>query len=74
MKKTVYIVSRFLSAYQHDNYFHFVGYFNGVRINKIVVRGGEFEQGEDYVLALKQVKCKRTTLHGKLIRSKKLFI
>ena len=74
MEKTVYIVSRYINSNHHDNYFHFVGYFNGVRINKIVVRGGNFELGEDYVLALNKVKCKSSILYGKLVKSKKLFI
>ncbi|MFT6630777.1 MAG: hypothetical protein ACJAS4_000719 [Bacteriovoracaceae bacterium] len=74
MEKTVYIVSRYINSYHHDHYFHFVGYFNGVRINKIVVRGGNFELGEDYVLALNKVKCKSSILYGKLVKSKKLFI
>ena len=74
MEKTVYIVSRFLNSYRNENYFHFVGYFNGVRINKIVVNGGNFLIGEDYVLALNKVKCKSSTLYGDLQKSKQLFI
>lgn len=74
MNDLVYIVSRFQSNLNGNNVFHFIGYFNGVRINKIVVDGGSFEKNEDYVLAINQVNCKNGILYGNLIKSKKLFI
>ncbi len=70
----VYIVSRFLNTLKGQNSFHFMGYFNGMRIKKIVVCGGEFKKNEDYVLAIKDVYCEKNIMYGNLVKSKKLFI
>lgn len=73
MKKNIFVVSKFLEVAQNMNKFHFRGYFNGQRVNEILVTGGDFEHGEDYVLALNQVKLKEASLYGVLVKSKRLF-
>ncbi len=74
MHNYIYIVSRYLGHKDGVNRFHFIGYFDGVRISRVMVKGGEFEKGEDYVLAISEVQTQDTTLFGVLIKSKKLFI
>jgi hypothetical protein len=74
MKKRIFVVSRFLKVTNNKNEFHFIGYFNGVRIKRIIVQGGEFDIGEDYVLALNNLRIKESILRGDLEKSKRLFI
>jgi len=74
MTKNIFVVSRHLGTSKRKNYFHFIGYFNGVRIQQIIVEGGDFDKGEDYVLALKNIRCEENELYGDLIRCKQLFI
>ena len=71
--KRVFIVSRFLKEKEQASVFHFVGYFQGKKIKKIIVRGGKFIKDEDYVLALTNISYKEDTLYGDLIKCKKLF-
>lgn len=74
MAKKIFVVSRYLGRRNQKNIFHFIGYFNGVRVRKILVDGGQFEHGEDYVLALNNIKCEDNVLVGQLAKSKRLFI
>ena len=74
MKEYVYIVSRYLGESASEHKFHFIGYFNGLRIAQVRVKGGQFDVGEDYVLAVKNTKCQKNILYAELVKSKKLFI
>lgn len=74
MDKKIYVISRNIGKSGEYFLFHFIGYYNGVRITEIKVKGGEFELGEDYVLAIKQIICLDGILFGELVKSKKLFI
>ncbi|MAZ48754.1 MAG: hypothetical protein CME65_09330 [Halobacteriovoraceae bacterium] len=70
--KKVLIISRYLRAKENLNLFHFKGYFHGQRINQIAVKGGKFEKGHDYALALESVVILDKVLVGELVKSKKL--
>ena len=74
MTNLIYIVSRYLGEEKGKSKFHFIGYYNGLRITRVLVKGGLFEQKEDYVLAIKDIRCHKNTLYGSLIKQKKLFI
>lgn len=70
LMQLVYIVSRFLQRKNEFNEFHFIGYYNGERINRIRVKEGEFVPEHDYVLALNCIEIKDLTLFGELIKYK----
>ena len=74
MKKMIYIVSRFEGRERDFNCFHFIGYFNGVRIKKIYVRNGYFMIDEEYILAIEKPVIREGVLFGELVKSKLLFI
>ena len=71
--KRIYIVSRCVKIKQTFNEFHFIGFFNGVRIKKIRVLNQQFEINEDYVLAIEDYYIEDNTLYGKCVKLKKLF-
>lgn len=73
MEKSIYVVSRCLGESAGIFHFHFIGYFNGVRIKEIFVEGGGFSYGEDYILVLDSLYIKQSSLYGSLIKSKKVF-
>ncbi|MBT4792745.1 MAG: hypothetical protein HON90_14315 [Halobacteriovoraceae bacterium] len=72
--KRIYVVSKFLKYRQGVGHFHFIGYFKGVYVRKILITGGDFIENEDYVLAIKDVVCHEEYLSGTLVKSKQLFI
>ena len=73
MDKSIYVVSRCLQKKDENFQFHFIGYFDGQRVETIYVNGGDFENGEDYLLFLEGVYCIGPRLFGSLIKSKKIF-
>jgi hypothetical protein len=70
--ESMYIITKFVGVSHGINRFHFIGYFSGVRINKILISGGDFERGNDYVLLISEMKNIESTLYAKLIKSKKI--
>lgn len=73
MEKNIYIVSRCLGQHERETHFHFIGYFNGMRVKSISVSGGDFEVGEDYLLVLDGVYCIKEMMYGSLVKSKRVF-
>jgi hypothetical protein len=71
--KNIYLISKFIGVSHGFNKFDFTGYFGGIRIKKILVKGGSFEKNEDYVLLLEEMTNLESTLYSKLIKSKKIF-
>ena len=66
------IISRHLYRKNQLNFFHFKGYFRGEKVQQIAVKGGAFEKGEDYALALTSVTVVDGILMGNLVKNKKL--
>lgn len=62
-----------MNELNQSSVFHFIGYFQGKKIKKIMVKGGKFIKGEDYILALTNVSYDKNILYGDLIKCKKLF-
>lgn len=71
--KKVLIISRYQNQKNNINFFHFKGYFKGHKITQIAVKGGDFDKGHDYALALNNVVVVDGTLVGNLVKAKKLF-
>ena len=71
--KRIYIVSRYIGVSNDLNRFHFIGYVDGVRIMKVLVRGGGFNLNCDYVLALENIRSHEGVLYGNLVKSKIIF-
>ncbi len=69
----LYLVSRYLGDDGEYSVFHFIGYYNGMRISKVKIQGGSFAIDEDYVLAVDYEKCVDQVLYGNLVRSKRIF-
>lgn len=66
----VIVISRCLNA--EDGRFKFKGFFKGERIEGIQmkVKGGSFEEGFDYMIAVEVEKVRKGILSGKALRYK----
>ncbi len=71
--QNVYVVSKYLRRKGFYHVFHFIGYFNGVKVKQVYVHGGHFEIGEEYAIALHDIQIEGETLRGKLLHQKKLY-
>ena len=69
----VYIVSLFEGCEGKMNKFHFIGFYQGIKIKKVFIEDGEFELNEAYIVALSPLEIRGSVLYGKFIKSKKLF-
>mgnify|MGYP003682496401 CR=1 FL=1 len=74
MQNRVFVVSRFEKIKGELNQFHFIGFYKGTYIKKILVEGGKFVINEDYVIAIDVSGLSGTLMYGKHIKSKRLFI
>ena len=73
MQKII-LISRFEGKKKGANLFHFIGYFNGIRVKKVKVIGGDFEKGEEYLIGLENCYTEESILIGHLAKYKKIFI
>lgn len=77
MNNQVYLISKCLGKLKKkDHYkFHFIGFYKGGKIKKIIVRtkGFEFEKNEEYVLKLMSMHSLEGVLYTNLIKARKLF-
>jgi len=71
--KKVFIISLYEGTEKNLHRFHFRGFYQGIKIRKILVRGGNFEKNQAYVLALCQMKIQGDVLYGECVKFKKLF-
>jgi len=71
--KKIFIISMFEGNEKTYKRFHFIGFYQGHRINKILVRGGEFQKNRAYVLALCCIEIRGEVLIGECVKSKELL-
>lgn len=73
MNKRIFLISKFEGQKQGLNYFHFNGHYKGWKIKKVLLNEGTFEQGEEYILAIDELKVEGECLYAKLVKFKLLF-
>lgn len=75
MKKCVYVISRCMKVSGEKSIFHFIGYYNGVKIKRIETSSGiKFKTGEEYLLLIDNIEIKDEILFGSIVKSKRVFI
>lgn len=74
MKKRIFLISTCLAKKEDYFEFHFKGFYKGLKLKSVLVEGGAFKVGEEYILAIDENSIKDCTLYAKLIRSRLLFI
>ena len=73
MGKRVYILSKFLGTRGDYNIFHFNGCYRGEKIREIRVIDGNFQNNEEYLLAIEEIEISNRILIGKHLKSKMIF-
>lgn len=74
LNKKVYIISICLKKKKtREHEFHFKGFYEGLRIKKLVVIGGEFEPMEEYLIKAKIVEFSDGILVCECVKSKSIF-
>lgn len=68
----VLLVSKLLKVKQDKFLFHFIGYFKGERVTKVIVSAGDYKFEKTYVLTLDDYYIKNGSLFGKVISSRVL--
>ena len=74
MNKRIFFISTCLAKKEELFEFHFRGFYKGIKLKSVLVQGGKFRVGEEYILAIDEDCIKDCTLYAKLIRSRLLFI
>jgi hypothetical protein len=71
--RKLYIIS--ICKKIHDQYseFHFKGFYNGSRVNKVMVSRLRFDIGEEYLIEVINCKLINSVLYCNGVKSKKLF-
>ena len=72
--KRVYLVSKCIKVREKTAIFHFIGYIDGHRINKVCVLGGSFVRGKEYLVRVEEVVINKSVLTGQCRAQKELFI
>lgn len=78
MNKKVYIVSICLKKKADDqgesiHEFHFKGFYQGFRVKKLLISGGDFEPYEEYLLQARIIGFEGGTLRCKCLKWKAIF-
>ncbi|MEX0799020.1 MAG: hypothetical protein WEB87_02290 [Bacteriovoracaceae bacterium] len=78
LNKKVYIVSICLKkcsrkAGEIDYIFHFRGFYHGQKVQKLLVKGGQFETGEEYLIRAKILGFKQGALICQCLKFKSIF-
>lgn len=74
MKRRFYLISKCLQVKGDYSKCHFRGFYKGVKIKEILLRGQRLNVGEEYILAIDEEKIVEGVLFGKLVKVKVLFI
>lgn len=77
IKKKVYIVSLCLKKLKNctepSHEFHFKGFYRGVRVERLIVLGGEFEQGNEYLIKAQTLAIEEGALICRANKSRLVF-
>ena len=73
MGQRIFVISKFIKRVDDLNCFHFNGFYKGERISEILIAEGNFDKGEEYILAIDEVSREQGRLIGKLVKYRLLF-
>ncbi|MCO4755874.1 MAG: hypothetical protein KC478_15440 [Bacteriovoracaceae bacterium] len=74
LNKKVYIISVCLKKHSNGVYdFHFRGWFEGRRVTRLRVQGGEFEPCDEYLISAKILDCQNGVLICEYVKAKAIF-
>lgn len=74
LNKKIYIVSICLKKLAGGRYeFHFKGFYQGRKVKRLLVQGGEFSPCEEYIIQAKVTGFREGTLRCRCVRSKSIF-
>jgi len=72
---SIVLISKCIESGENHSLFHFVGFYNGIKVTSIITDGNNFEVNTDYVISLKNItQLKKTSqIIGEITKIKELF-